>query len=584
MEPPERLELAEVAGPAVVHASTSAAAIALVTRACTDRSSGRAHARVKRDSLLAMGVRAGAIAVALVLVACGTKGETASGEATGSSGAAESSGGSDSGTTLVADTSSSEASSTGAALVDVPAAGIAIDFVEINQGVSVRIGEHGEGVGPTDRTAPVVANRLALVRAFYTLPSDWQPRDIEARLVLQHPDGSTETVLDHKVIAEDAFAGDLTRTFYWGVEAEKMQQGLGYRVELWDADPGEPIDAEPPQLPADGSFAPVGVEGSDLLLKALIVPIEYDDGMACQTSPDISDETMQLYQDLMFMMNPLDALDVQIREPVQWTTPLTSFSELNVMLSDLRFSDGAPPELYYYGIIDPCAYDVDGFGGMAYDIPTDPTAMDAAYMRAASGLALSDDPDFSAETFVHEVGHLQGRRHVACNGEEAGPDPSYPIPGGAVGEWGFGVIDFQLRHPTVHKDYMTYCHPVWVSTFGWNKVYPVITALSMWDAPLPPTKARVLAGVLLPDGRELWHVVPGATPRDREPETQLELTIAGTTTRVPAWLAEVPDAPGHFTIAAALPVPLGSIDALARLHRGAKLPIDRAAIRVATIR
>lgn len=530
-----------------------------------------------------MGVRVEIGGLAIVLAACGSNAGTASGEGTGGS---ESSGGgtSSSGTTAIADTTGADASSTGAELVDVPASGIAIDFVEINQGVSVRIGADGQGVGPTERTAPVIANRLALVRAFYTLPGDWQPRDIEARLVLQHPDGTTETVLDHKVIAEEAFAGDLARTFYWGVEAEKMQQGLGYRVELWEYEPGQPSEATPPQLPEDGSFAPVGVEGSDLLLKALIVPIEYDDGMGCNTTPDISDETMQLYQDLMFMMNPLDALDVQIREPIQWTTPLMSFSELNVVLSDLRFDDGAPPELYYYGIIDVCAYDVDGFGGMAYDIPTDPTSMDAAYMRAASGLALSDQPDFSAETFVHEVGHLQGRRHVTCNGEEAGPDPSYPIPGGAVGEWGFGVIDFQLRHPTVHKDYMTYCHPVWVSTFGWNKVYPVITALSTWDAPQPPTPTRVLAGVLMPDGRELWHVVPATAPHDREAESQLELTIDGKRTIVPAWISDVPDAPGHFTFTAELPTALADIDALARVHHGRRLPIDRAKIRTARLR
>jgi hypothetical protein len=480
--------------------------------------------------------------------------------------------------------SSGNGSSSGAIAVDVPADGIAVDFVEINQGVAVRVGDGGEGVGPTDRTAPVVAGRVALVRGFYTLEDGWTPREIEGRLVLQHPDGSSETIVDSKPITEEAFAGDLDRTFFWGVEAEKMQPGLGFRVELWEAERGEPSTADPPRLPADGSFAAVGVEGSQLELRALVVPIEYDDGMGCATTPDISDETMQLYRDLMFMMNPIDTLDVQIRAPIQWSTPLESFSELNVVLSDLRFEDGAPPELYYYGIIDPCANDVDGFGGMAYDIPSDPTSMDAAFMRAASGLALTTAPDFSAETFVHEVGHLQGRRHVTCNGEEAGPDPSYPIIGGAVGEWGFGVLDFKLRHPTVNKDYMTYCHPVWVSTFGWNKVYPVITALSSWGAGAPPpTPSRVLAGVVLPSGRELWHVVPGAVPGDRPADARLELEIGGTRIDVPAFVGEVPDAPGHRTIVAALPVPIGAIARVIRVEHGVRTTIDRDAIRVATV-
>src|SRR5690349_16013327 len=68
-----------------------------------------------------------------------------------------------------ADTSTAAAESTGAGPVDLPAQGIAVDFVEINQGVSVRIGADGASVGPTERTAPVIARRNALVRAFYTL-------------------------------------------------------------------------------------------------------------------------------------------------------------------------------------------------------------------------------------------------------------------------------------------------------------------------------------------------------------------------------------------------------------------------------
>lgn len=523
---------------------------------------------------------------ALVIAAC-SDGTDDRGAA--ETGANESSEGGESSTP--ADTSATGAdtgiveSSTGAPLVDVPAQGIAVDFVEINQGVSVRIGANGAGVGPTERTAPVIANRLALVRGFYALADDWQPHEIEARLVLQHADGTTETVLDSKTITEPAFAGSLDRTFFWGVEAEKLRPGLDFRVELWEAEPGVESEGTPPQLPADGSFAAVGVEDSSLLMRAVIVPIEYSDGTGCTTTPDISESTMQLYEDLMFMMNPLDRIEIEIRAPIQWNTPLASFSELNVELSDLRFADGAGPEVYYYGIIDVCANDVDGFGGMAYDIPSDPTAMDAAYMRAASGLALPDQPDFSAETFVHEIGHLQGRRHVACNGEEAGPDPSYPIEGGAVGEWGFGVVDFELRHPTVYKDYMTYCHPVWVSTWGWNKVFPVITALSSWrmQSP-PPTPSRVLSGVVLPSGRELWHVVPGVAPTDRAPDATLELSVGGVPIEVPAFTGEVPDAPDHRTFTAPLPVPIGAIDTLARVQGGLRLQIDKGAVRVAAVR
>ncbi|HET6586024.1 MAG TPA: hypothetical protein VFG69_21350, partial [Nannocystaceae bacterium] len=275
-------------------------------------------------------------ALALAIAACSEGGDDrevgeTSGDDETASAASTTEGDGDTNETGAVDSSGS----TGAPLVDVPATGIAVDFVEINQGDSVRIGEDGAGVGPTARTAPVIANRLALVRGFYTLADDWQPREIEARLVLQHADGTTETVTDSKPITESSFAGSLDRTFFWGVEAEKMQPGLEFRVELWEAEPGPEGGGTPPQLPADGSFAAVGIEDSSLLMRAVIVPIEYSDGMGCTTSPDISESTMQLYEDLMFMMNPLDRIEIEIRAPIQWNTPLASFSELNVELSDL---------------------------------------------------------------------------------------------------------------------------------------------------------------------------------------------------------------------------------------------------------
>jgi hypothetical protein len=63
---------------------------------------------------------------------------------------------------------------------------------------------------------------------------------------------------------------------------------------------------------------------------------------------------------------------------------------------------------------------------------------------------------------------------------------------------------------------MTYCHPVWASTYGWNKVYPNIK-----DAQLvgqraasprrtPATIGSLLVGSIYPSGREDWITVRGA--------------------------------------------------------------------------
>ncbi|MEZ4454568.1 MAG: hypothetical protein R3B09_34270, partial [Nannocystaceae bacterium] len=152
--------------------------------------------------------------------------------------------------------------------------------------------------------------------------------------------------------------------------------------------------------------------------------------------------------------------------------------------------------------------------------------------RVSSGLWIPKNEEFSYETFVHEVGHSQGRYHIDCGGA-AGFDPTYPYPGGVVGEWGFGVIDYVLRHPTVNKDYMTYCHPTWVGTWGWNKVYPVIKETTKWadnsGAPGedPHGGASLLVGSLYPDGHTTWITVPGSLTDDERSATDRLVFKAG---------------------------------------------------------
>ncbi len=501
-------------------------------------------------------------------VGCGSEptapiGEAGSGESgdpltTGSSGVADSTG----------------MASTTDAPWEAPLArgGLVIDWVQANQGVGVAIGADGVWVGPTERAAALIQDRITLVRGFWTVPDDWQPREIEGRLLIQHADGTMESLSNTTLIEGDAFEGDLRRTFYWGLTADQTQPGLKFRVEAYETTPDlddAPESDVPPMLPVDGSMAHVGIEDSYLVLKTVVVPFIYDDGAGCSTTPDTSEETMQLFQDLIYMQNPIDRLDFELHEPVLWDTPLQAFGELHSYLVGLRFDEGAPPETYYYGLVDVCAGGLGGAGGQANGIPSDPVDPNMAAQRVSAGLSLG--ADWSAETFVHEVGHSQGRRHVACDGE-GGPDPSYPHQGGDVGEWGFGVVDFGLRHPTFYKDYMTYCHPTWVGTWGWNKVYPVIRGLSEWDEGFPggrvapeggtqagpvddPYRGSLLMGIIEPSGREHWLTVPGALPAaaERGP-LRVELRAgAAVIADLPAHVQTVQDGDGGTLVMVPLP-------------------------------
>ena len=486
---------------------------------------------------------------------------------------------------------SSGGSSTGAPMpMMIPARGLQIDWVEANQGVGVPIGEDGAWVGAQARLARLLQNRVTLIRAFWTIDPDFEPREIEAHLLLEWPDGTTDRLVQTKLVDDDAFIGDLDRVFYWGIEAERVLPGLTYAIELYEHDPAfaEGAPEAPPYFPAvEGEPVLVGIEDSYQRIKVTLVPFNYDDGASCVTEPDTSDATMQLFRDLMTMMNPIDTLEFTLHESVDWNTPLENFGQLNSYLSDLRFEEGAVPEMYYYGLVDVCSGGLDDAGGQAFGIPEEPT-VDLAYSRVSSGLSL--DPPWSAETFVHEVGHSQGRRHVACEGE-AGADPSYPNPGGVVGEWGFGVIDFGLRHPTVNKDYMTYCHPVWVGTWGWNKVQPFVETLSMWDpnypgngAPGPddpddPYSGSLLVGTLGANGSEDWITVPGGLGALPASSTAIEFGLGDGTVAVrPASVRVLADT-RDVQIVAALPDGFDQVTSLARLRDGARQAIDRTAIR-----
>jgi hypothetical protein len=472
----------------------------------------------------------------------------------------------------------------------VPARGIHVDWVEANQAVGVPIGVDGGEVGPSDRIAALLRNRRTLIRAFWTLDEGWQPREIEARLTLRHNDGTTEVLSQTKQVDGDSFIGDLNRVFFWGIEAEDTQPGLSYRVDLWETTPDHddvPQSDSPPGLPLDGGQIPVGIENSYMVLKVVVVPFEYDDGQGCSTKPDTSEETMQLFEDLMYMQNPVDRVEYTLHAPVAWTTPLSGFGTLNTWLSNLRFEENASPETYYYGLIDVCGQGLGGAGGQAYGIPSDPTSMDVAYQRVSSGLSL--EPQWSAETFVHEVGHSQGRRHVACSGE-AGVDPSYPHEGGIVGEWGFGVLDFALRHPTVYKDYMTYCNPTWVGTWGWNKIYPVIRALSTWDADYPGNGApapdayggSLLVGVLLANGEQHWHTVPGSVSAQELDETQrIEFAVGNDVLATqPTRVTELPDTTGELMVVTPLPPSFDTTTRLTRIVGGKRMPIERSSVKL----
>lgn len=136
---------------------------------------------------------------------------------------------------------------------------------------------------------------------------------------------------------------------------------------------------------------------------------------------------------------------------------------------------------------------------------------------------------------------------------------------------------------------MTYCHPVWVGTWGWNKVQPTVETLSLWDpdnpnngAPRPddPYGGALLVGTIGRLGAESWITVPGKLPDNARSDAlladvEIELGYAdGRIAKVPALARMLPDS-NDRQLVIELPDDVASVTSLARSEGGQRIAIER---------
>jgi hypothetical protein len=392
--------------------------------------------------------------------------------------------------------------------------GIELDRVVIDQGVSIELFEDGAEVPPSRRRTDVVGGRTALFRTFWTLPDDWEPRPIVARLRLHMPDGEVlEAVEELFIDGEPIEYWYENGAFNTLTPPELVVGDMKWDMTLYEAgDP--PEDSLPPAVvpraPHDGP-GDLGVDPAPRELDVVIVPIDhqFDGGKDCpDVPPEFEADRLQRFADGLFAQNPVQGATVSVRdEPLVWDESAANLGKILGALGELRDQDGADPWVYYYGAIEPCDWGSDeGFAGLAY-LPKE-TKKGEDWRRVSVGdVAVSESA--TIETFVHEVGHNQERRHVPCGGPK-GAVEDYPYRNGKIGTYGFDILRIRIHRPN-ERDYMSYCGPEWVSDYGWNQVLPVIGGLTSWkneETSAEPEGGMVI-GHLFTDGTETWRVRPG---------------------------------------------------------------------------
>ena len=413
-----------------------------------------------------------------------------------------------------------------------PAMGISIVAVEANQGSGVMLTEGETWIAAEDRNAKLVRDRDTLIRFQHVIddPGAWIPRDITGFLHIYPADGSEELIRERTFfIDEDSDPRSLETNFFFSVVAEEAKPGTQFWLELRESDAAidvsglSPGVTEAPTQPED-----IGFEETSLELKIMFVPVDYRYPEEWRY-PDITEDDIQLFHDYLLQQNPVQTIDIQIRdEPLIYSQQISNLGQLLNPTRNLKNQDGAASNVYYHALVDvngPSVNMVAGIANLADASMADGDRRVAAtvyYKHMDPGDEETGEepqtfpPSQSGRTFVHEIGHNQGLSHVYCpGGNSAGDDPSYPYMDGKIGVYGFGIRDFHIYTPVHAHDYMSYCGNSWVSDWTWNKTWDRIETLTSWDygaAPAPGPTQPVLVGTLYPDGSEDWWVFDSPAP------------------------------------------------------------------------
>jgi hypothetical protein len=222
----------------------------------------------------------------------------------------------------------------------------------------------------------------------------------------------------------------------------------------------------------------------------VIYPVRYAaDGS--QRLPDTSQGAIDEIRDTFYAMYPVDHVEIQVAEPITWTTPIGASAGWDGFLNHmttLRTEADVPENTYFYGLFDP-ADDFDTFcqAGCTLGLSNlAPTPSDS-WARASIGLGYRDH---AASTLVHEVGHAHGRLHANCGGA-AGTDPAFPYTNARLGSWGYDLVENEMIDPITTADMMSYCEPHWVSDYTFDALLTRITAIAEIEQSSSTPEARM---------------------------------------------------------------------------------------------
>lgn len=352
---------------------------------------------------------------------------------------------------------------------------VQITAIDLYQAVRVRVMENGEEL--TTYPVRVVSNRDAVMRIFVQRDADFTPREVYARVDFE--DSSLEPVQQQFTIDADSTESDIFSTLNLAIPSDRLQGEISYQVSLREIS-GNSDGSDSGAVWPSGGYASLATESNGAPVQLVLVPVRYNaDGSG--RLPDTSDAQLGLYEEMMYTTYPVTGIDVILREPMDWSGAITAFgggwSNLLNAIADLRNTDGATTEQYYYGLFAP-ADSLNEFCSMGCVAGMSNVAMNPSDSWARVSIGLGFPGETSASTMIHEVGHAHGREHAPCGLGPQPSDPGYPYAGAVIGEWGLDIENVSLKEPSTFKDFMSYCDPYWVSDYTFDALFERVAAVN----------------------------------------------------------------------------------------------------------
>jgi hypothetical protein len=354
---------------------------------------------------------------------------------------------------------------------------LSIDEIGVYQGTKSTLVAEGELRPDTKINAPIIAGRPALIRVFVKAIGRTRP-EIQGELRVKRA-GKEDLVLKDggKRVVPELDEEMLEQTLNFNLAAEDMTADATFSVRAGIKLDGEGADVV--KFPADGTAAPFSAKTASQKLKVKFVPVSYEADEGASITPDLAD--LSSLKDTLYKMYPVASVEVSVRAPLKWSTPVKSngpgWDELLTGIMQLRRADNVERDVYYVGVFTPKA-SIDQFcnsGGCILGIA--PQADERSVnMRVA--LVLGYKSRSAGSTLAQELAHAMGRAHAPC-GSPADIDPDFPYGSGGIGVWGYDLIAKKLIDPgNRYRDFMSYCGPTWVSDYTYKGLYERMATLT----------------------------------------------------------------------------------------------------------